>query len=126
MTYYAKEREIMQTALVAFDSKQLSCIMEKMLEDLGFDCLIASDFEEVSQILAERNPAVLFLDWTLNNQNVSEFLSQLQEKPILIFVSKEKDPKQIQKALDLGIDEYIMKPFDNDILQSKLSLAGLL
>ncbi|MBP5534051.1 MAG: response regulator [Alphaproteobacteria bacterium] len=116
----------MQTALVAFDSKQLSAIMEKMLEDLGFDCLIASDFEEVSQILAERNPAVLFLDWTLNNQDVSEFLSKLQEKPILIFVSKEKDPKQIQKALDLGIDEYIMKPFDNDILQSKLSLAGLL
>ena len=126
MTYYAKERGIMQTALIAFDSKQLSTIIEKMLDDLGFNCLQATSFEEISDILAERSPAVLFFDWTLNGQDIAGFLSGLHEKPILILVSKEKDPARIQEALDLGVDEYIMKPFDNDILQSKLSLAGLL
>ena len=116
----------MQTALIAFDSKQLSAIMEKMLDDLGFECLTAKTLEEVSEILSRENPSVLFLDWTLNNQSVSDFLSKLSEKPVVIFVSKEKDIKKIQKALDLGVNEYIMKPFDNDILQSKLSLAELL
>ena len=126
MTYYAKERGIMQTALIAFDSKQLSTIIGKMLEDLGFNCLQASSFEEISEILEQRSPAVLFLDWTLKGQNTADFLSELHKKPILIFISKEKNPSEIQKALDLGVNEYIMKPFDNDILQSKLSLAGLL
>lgn len=116
----------MQGALIAFDSKQLSAIMEKMLEDLGFKCFIAKTQEEISDILSKENPAVLFIDWTLNDKEIAPFLSELDPKPILIFVSKEKKPKQIQKALDLGVNEYIMKPFDNDILQSKLSLAGLL
>lgn len=116
----------MQSALIAFDSKQLSAIMEKMLVDLGFKCLMAKTLEETSDILSKEKPAVLFADWTLNGQDVADFLSKLSSKPILIFVSNEKNVKQIQKALDLGVDEYIMKPFDNDILQSKLSLAGLL
>lgn len=116
----------MQSALIAFDSKQLSAIMEKMLDDLGFKCFTAKTLEEISDFLSTEKPAVLFLDWTLNKKSVANFLSELSEKPIVIFVSKEKDIKQIQKALDLGVNEYIMKPFDNDILQSKLSLAGLL
>ena len=116
----------MQTALVAFDSKQLSVIMKKMLEDLGFKCFFASTPEEVVDSVLQKNPSVLFVDWTLNKQDIADVLHQLSTKPIIIFVSKEKGIKQIQKALDMGINEYIMKPFDNDILQSKLSLAGLL
>ena len=116
----------MQTALVAFDSKQLSIIMKKMLEDLGFKCFFADTPEALIRFISEKKPSVLFVDWTLDKQNIEDILPQLSFKPILIFVSKEKNTKQIQKALDLGVNEYIMKPFDNDILQSKLSLAGLL
>ena len=97
-----------------------------MLEDLGFKCLFASTSEELIDAVSQKKPAVLFVDWTLNKQNIEDVLHHLSYKPILIFVSKEKNIKQIQKALDFGVDEYIMKPFDNDILQSKLSLAGLL
>ena len=32
----------------------------------------------------------------------------------------------IKQALDAGADEYIMKPFDSDIIQSKFTLVGLL
>ena len=116
----------MQTVLLAFDSKQLSVIMEKMLDDLGFKCIFATNLDELSKKVSEENPVVLFTDWTLAGQDVIPVLPDLTPQPILIFVSKEKDPKKIQKALDAGVDEYIMKPFDNDILQSKLSLAGVL
>ncbi|MBO5997060.1 MAG: response regulator [Alphaproteobacteria bacterium] len=116
----------MQTAVIAFDSNQLSIIMEKMLEDFGFKCFFAHTTKEIPEVVMDKRPLVLFTDWTLNEQDVIPVLPNLIPKPVLIFVSQEKDPKKIKEALDAGINEYIMKPFDNDILQSKLSLAGVL
>ncbi len=116
----------MQKALIAFDSKQLTLILSKMLGDFGFEALTASSLEQLTPMILENQPAVLFVDWTLNGQDIEDILNSMEQKPATIFVSAQKSPQQIQHALNLGANEYIMKPFDNDILQSKLSLAGLL
>ena len=44
----------------------------------------------------------------------------------MVFCSVENDLDRIREALDHGANEYIMKPFDGDIVASKLALAGLL
>ena len=116
----------MQTALIAFDSKQLTLILSKMLEDFGFVSVFANTPEQIKPMIEENNPAVLFRDWTLAGKNIGDIVKDIRQKTTVIFVSKEKEPTQIAQALDLGAAEYIMKPFDNDILQSKLAMAGLL
>ena len=116
----------MQTAVIALDSKQLTIILKKMLEDLGFTCFATDTAEQLISFVKEKKAEVLFTDWALSGQDIETILPKLPSVPTHIFVSKEKSPEIIQKALDLGAREYIMKPFDNDILQSKLSLAGLL
>ena len=117
---------MMQTALIALDSKQLTVILKKMLEDFGFSCVCVDTTEQLFSLSSEKQSTVLFTDWSFGGQNAVDFLPKLSPKPIIIFVSKEKSVQSIQQALDLGVDEYIMKPFDNDILQSKLSLVGVL
>ena len=63
--------------------------------------------------------------------NGLEFLRHLRREPggqapRVVFCSVENDLDRIREALDAGADEYIMKPFDGDIVASKLMLAGAL
>ena len=115
----------MKTALVAFDSKQLNLILSKMLGDLGFDVITTLNFNEAISLCNKEHPDVFFVDWLLNKQEIKTLLKKIKFKPIIIFVSKQTNKTDIAKALDLGAKEYIMTPFDSDILQSKLSMAGV-
>ena len=45
---------------------------------------------------------------------------------MVVFCTVESSPERIAKALNCGANEYIMKPFDSDILESKFAEAGLI
>ena len=115
----------MKTALLAFDSKQLNLILSKMLGDLGFSVTTTLSFKDAVAICEKKQPEVLFVDWVFDGKNVQDLLDAITVKPCIIFVSAETAPDDISRALELGATEYIIKSFDNDILQSKLSMAGL-
>ena len=60
-----------------------------------------------------------------------EFLVALRQIPgnesvRVIFCTTENDLEHIQKAISAGANEYIMKPFDSEIIQSKFTQVGLL
>ncbi len=116
----------MKTALIILDSKAMTFILQKMLEDLGFSVFVRSNLEEAHLLLSQENaPDVVFLDKVFHTETTDSLIRTFNNTKF-IYISKETSPEQIQAALDLGVTEYIMKPFDHDILQSKLSLAGLL
>lgn len=46
-------------------------------------------------------------------------------QPKILMCSRQDDPARIEEALDHGADEYIIKPFNEAIVRSKLWLAGL-
>jgi two-component system, chemotaxis family, chemotaxis protein CheY len=48
-----------------------------------------------------------------------------RDKPSVIFCTVETEVEKIQEALDAGAREYIMKPFDSDIIAMKFIEAGL-
>jgi len=48
------------------------------------------------------------------------------DKPSVVFCTTENDLSHIQEALGAGANEYIMKPFDSEIIESKFSQVGLL
>ena len=48
------------------------------------------------------------------------------QAPVVVFCTTENDMKHIQEALMAGANEYIMKPFDADIIRSKLAQLGLI
>ena len=63
--------------------------------------------------------------------NGIEFLRELRKSaggqaPMVVFCTTENDMAHIQEAIAAGANEYIMKPFDSDIIQSKFSQIGLL
>jgi two-component system chemotaxis response regulator CheY len=76
-------------------------------------------------------PDAILLDWNMPGMSGIEFLRQLRrevggEQPKVVFCTVETSLEHIREAIDCGAAEYIMKPFDSDIMQSKFALAELL
>jgi two-component system chemotaxis response regulator CheY len=117
--------------LVVDDSRVVRKVARRILEDLRFEVAEAGDGVEALAWVRTAPPDVILLDWNMPVMNGLEFLRRLREepggdRPKVVFCSVENDLDRIREALANGADEYIMKPFDGDIVASKLALVGAL
>ena len=120
-----------RTCLVVDDSRVIRKVARRILEDLGFEIAEASDGVEALAWCRAAMPDVVLLDWNMPVMTGIEFLKHLRAEPggdkaTVLFCTVENDLAHIREALDCGADEYIMKPFDGDIIVSKFALADLL
>jgi two-component system, chemotaxis family, chemotaxis protein CheY len=126
-----KETPRVKLCLVIDDSRVVRKVARRILEDLGFEVAEAGDGAEGLAWCRTEMPGSVLLDWNMPVMDGLEFLHRLRrepggEAPRVVFCSVENDLDRIRAALDAGADEYIMKPFDGDIVASKLALAGVL
>jgi two-component system chemotaxis response regulator CheY len=120
-----------RTSLVVDDSKVVRKVARKMLEGFGFTVEEAEDGAQALDQCAKQLPEFILLDWNMPVMDGLSFLKELRknhgtEKPVVIFCTTQNDFSFIEQAMQAGAQEYIMKPFDEDILQSKLMQVGLL
>ena len=121
----------MRRCLIVDDSRVIRKVARRILEDLRFEIEEAADGLEALQACRRQMPEAILLDWTMPVVSGIEFLRRLRQeangdKPTVVFCTTENDVERIAEALKAGADEYMMKPFDGDILQSKFAEAGLL
>lgn len=120
----------MKTCLVVDDSGLVRKIARRILERLGLMVEEAADGKIALDCCAKAMPDVILLDWEMPVVSGIEFLRQLRatdagKAPKVIFCTSLNDMEHIAQALEAGADEYIMKPFDDDILREKLEAVGL-
>jgi two-component system chemotaxis response regulator CheY len=120
-----------KTCLVVDDSRVIRKVARRVLEDIGFEIAEAADGIEALAWCRAAMPDAVLLDWNMPVMNGIEFLRQLRSEPggdapKVIFCTVENGVDQIRTALEAGADEYIMKPFDGDIIEAKFAEAGLL
>jgi two-component system, chemotaxis family, chemotaxis protein CheY len=125
-----KENE-MKHCLVVDDSSVIRKVARRILEELSFTTTEAEDGVQALLRCRERMPDAILLDWNMPNMDGIQFLGALRKekggrRPKVIFCTTENDVSQIARALHAGADEYIMKPFDREIVEAKLQEAGLL
>jgi two-component system chemotaxis response regulator CheY len=117
--------------LVVDDSRVVRKVARRILEDLSFECDEAEDGLLAYEYCKESMPDCVLLDWNMPNLSGIGFLEKLRSledgaKPKVVFCTTENDLDFIQEALSKGADEYIMKPFDHDIIETKFKQVGLL
>ena len=120
----------MRTCLVVDDSRVIRKVSRRILEDLGFEIAEAGDGMEALAWCRASMPDAILLDWNMPVMNGIEFLRLLRtepggEAPTVVLCTVENDVGHIREALEAGADEYIMKPFDGDIIAAKFVQAGL-
>jgi len=121
----------MKSCLIVDDSRVIRMVARKILEDLKFKALEAADGKEALDICATAMPDAILLDWSMPVMSGIEFLRQARalpggDQPVVVFCTTENDIEHIQEAVDAGANEYIMKPFDSEIIQAKFMQIGLL
>ena len=121
----------MKTFLVVDDSSVVRKVARRMLEEWSFEVDEAENGAVALLRCRRQMPDGILLDWNMPELTGFEFLEQLRSEaggtaPRVVFCSTNNDASHIASALSAGADEYIMKPFDADILREKLVEVGLL
>ena len=121
----------MKTCLVVDDSKVIRKVARRILEELEFEIKEAEDGQVALDICIEELPDCVLLDWNMPVMDGLEYLDALRKLPggdrvIVVFCTTENDIQHIKKAIQAGANEYIMKPFDREIIETKFSQAGLM
>ncbi len=119
-----------KTCLIVDDSKMIRRVATRILRDMKIEASEAGDGREAMDMCRTAMPDAILLDWNMPVMDGLSFLKALRKEPggkspIVVFCTAERDVIKIAQALDAGADEYVMKPFDSDIIESKFSEAGL-
>lgn len=121
----------MKSCLIVDDSKVIRMVAKKILHELEFDTVEAADGKQALDACLVAMPDGILLDWNMPVMSGIEFLRELRaapggDKPIVVFCTTENDIEHIQEAIEAGANEYIMKPFDSEVIQAKFTQVGLL
>ncbi len=121
----------MRSCLIVDDSKVVRMVARKILEGLNFEIYEAEDGRKAMEACHRCMPDAVLLDWNMPVMNGLEFLQELRamggdKQPVVVFCTTENDMSHIQQAMTAGANEYIMKPFDTEIIESKFVQVGLI
>ena len=117
--------------MVVDDSSVIRKVARRILEGLEFEIMEAENGEEAIESCKRQLPDAILLDWNMPKMDGYDFLRVLRrlpggDKPKVVFCTTENDVAHIARALHAGANEYIMKPFDKDIVQAKFQEVGLI
>ncbi|MBY6239955.1 response regulator [Methylosinus sp. Sm6] len=121
----------MKQILVVDDSAVIRKVARRILEGLEFGTSEACNGRKALDACAAAMPDAILLDWNMPEMDGFEFLRELRRmpggrEPKVVFCTTENEAGHIAAAIDAGADEYIMKPFDQQIVRSKLEEIGFI
>jgi two-component system chemotaxis response regulator CheY len=117
--------------LIVDDSRATRSILKRILKPLGCQCVEAADGQKGLDALAENPDVVVALvDWNMPNMDGLQFVQAVRadgnnDDVLLMMVTTESEIQRVSFAMDAGANEYIVKPFTQDIITQKLRLLGL-
>jgi two-component system chemotaxis response regulator CheY len=119
-----------RTCLVVDDSRVVRKVARRILEAHGYTVAEAGDGQQALETCRQGLPDCVLLDWNMPVMDGLSFLRAVRaefgpDNPPVVFCTTENDMDHIAQAIESGAQEYIMKPFDEEILVGKLAQVGL-
>jgi two-component system KDP operon response regulator KdpE len=108
--------------LVVDDEAGIVRLMKLELSAQGFRVITATDGESAIAMAEEQRPDAILLDIMMPGASGLEVMRRLRERsnvPVLLVTAKDKDTDKI-RGLELGADDYIVKPFNPDELGARV------
>lgn len=120
----------MKKCLIVDDSRVIRKVSRHIVESFEFEVTEAENGQDALAKCEDAMPDLILLDWNMPVMNGIDFLRALRrepggDRPTVVFCTTENDMSHIAEAMRSGANEYIMKPFDSEIVESKFSEVGL-
>jgi len=116
----------MKQCLVVDDSQVVRTVACRIFEELGYETIEAADAETALELCTENVPEVVFVDCDIPEGGGVEFTRALHRirggmRAAVIVVLTENNVATITDSLDAGACSFVMKPFDREMIEEKLS-----
>jgi diguanylate cyclase (GGDEF)-like protein len=117
-------------ALVAESDPDVRLLMGVWLEGWGYQVVMAKDGAEAWNVLQQkRPPELLIMDWMMPGIQGVELTRRLRDEQrdyyhYILLISGKSGKKDIGHALELGADDYLIKPFGKNELRARLTVAS--
>lgn len=110
--------------LVADDSGVMRKIVIRSLNNCGINDIVeAGDGAEALTKIAEHKFDLVMTDWNMPNKSGLELVRELRaggSKVPIIMITTEAEVGRVKEAIQAGINDYLAKPFDNEVLRQKI------
>jgi len=111
--------------LIADDNQNIRDALTYLLEDEGYELILAKDGAEALQKVREQHPDVLFLDIMMPEINGYDVCRAIKSDPLVketyvIMLTAKGQLAEQERGKEVGADEYIVKPFSPLELLSKV------
>jgi len=106
--------------LIAEDEKAINTLIKKNLELVGHECVSVFDGEAVFDELEKQNFDLLLLDIMLPKFDGFQVIDELKGQIPVIFLTAKSAVEDRVRGLELGADDYIVKPFEMIELQARI------
>ncbi len=108
--------------LVVDDEKWVRELVGRYLEQAGFDVVMAADGRKALTQFGNHCPDLVILDWMLPGLDGLEVATRIRKEssvPIIILTARADEGDRI-KGLELGADDYVVKPFSARELEARV------
>lgn len=119
-------------ALVLDDCKTTRMILRRIFQDIGFEVSEGDDGAQgLKSIQDLGKPDLITVDWDMPVMDGLAFTRVVRGKysrerlPVMMVTSKN-EVTDVAAALEAGANEYLMKPFTEEMIREKLELLGVL
>lgn len=115
-------RELMQYVLIADDNKDITDILSVYVKKEGYEPLIAKDGVEAEKMFEKHDPVAILLDVMMPLKDGYQVCRDIRKKssvPIILITARGEDFDKIM-GLDIGADDYIVKPFSPSEVMARL------
>ena len=115
--------------LIADDEPNIVAALEYLLQQGGYEVLIARNGDEALDLLEQRTPDLVLLDVMMPRKSGYEICSRIRHQAewrhikVIMLSAKGRDA-EVNKGLAIGADLYVTKPFSTRELMAKIN--GLL
>lgn len=109
--------------LIIEDDLNAAQSISKFLGAWGFQCNYLKDFQQVTNQFIKFKPEIILLDITLPHYNGYHWCKEIRKvsKVPIIFISSISDNLNMILAMNMGGDDFIVKPFDLNYLLAKIN-----
>ena len=117
------DREIL--VLIVEDDKYISNFICMSLKQEGYRYIKTATGREAISLCYANNPDIVILDLGLpdiDGIEVIEHIRSYSDRPIIVVSARQEEGEKI-KALDLGADDYVVKPFYMGELLARIRVA---
>ena len=99
--------------LVVEDDENILTVVSSLIEANGYQVISAKNYACAKTMYASHIPDLIILDLGLPDRDGTVFISELRQKdptPIIVLSARSEEKEKV-KALDLGANDYVTKPF---------------